>query len=366
MADTRSRTMNTKTSRATSADMKRWTETFALHFCAQIEARPGDGDDERARAITIAKARTEQMHGVVLSPRDVMRMIDAAKVVGAKTRVAYGTDVVASDFEACIATLRERGLDGVCTLARMHDGLSVLRSVISPGGPVRAQLDAMVAVHVSEAAKERMFAALSAEPFEPHTVLAQLQDELSAHDVFREWMGTMEGTSLKTHTLQVGERYLIERPHYDVNVPDGVRFEPMMRFMLTLHDVGKPTAVEAGDRERQHAITTPVLVALATKFGFSTQEIAIMRALVDNDAIGEMLQPRRHRSVDDAAGELRQLAREVGMCPKDYFILQSLFFVADAGSYRFLVERYFTQRDSRGALQPTAPAFEELRAAMAS
>jgi hypothetical protein len=180
----------------------------------------------------------------------------------------------------------------------------------------------------------------------------------------REWMGTKEGTSLGTHVREVVAQYTAARPHHQVHVSQGIRLETTFRWMLVLHDIGKPAAVEAGSRDLQHAFTAPVLLELSKRVGFRDEEIALMRALVDNNAIGDVLRPGVHRDVNGAARELSALAKEVGMSAADYFALQSLFFIADAGSYRHLRELIFIT-DSAGALRLKDPKFEELRALVA-
>ena len=344
-----------------AADAAAVLKSFSSHLIAQLESRPVKDDAERAAAIAIAKARTESALGAVLSADEVKALVDASTAIGVTVRNDFGTRVSEVDFAACTALLTARGLDATLTLATTRSGLSSLRGVVADKGAVKQQLDALAAVPVDDAMRARLQHILDAEPFDPRATVLFVMGELGGADVMREWMGTKEATSLATHTEQVIDRYLKERGFHDVKVPPGVRLEPMMRWMLTLHDIGKPAAVENGDRAMQHAFTTPVLVELSRKMGFSEREIGLMRAVVDNDAIGEVLHWNINRDLDDGARELRALAREVGMTPADFFELQSLFFVSDAASYRFLLERIFTT-DERGALTLKNEKFEQLRA----
>lgn len=335
-------------------------KTFSGHLIAQLESRPTKDAGDHAAAIAIAKARTESAAGVVLSSADVAALLEASKAIGVTVRNDFGTKVTDGDLTACVALLESRGLDATLTLACTKEGLSSLRGVVAQKGAVKAKLDELAAVPIDEGTRAGLWRVLEGEPFDARATVAFVARELGGAAVMQEWMGTKENTSLGTHTEQVIERYLKERPFHDVTAPPGVRLEPMMRWMLTLHDIGKPAAVEGGDRAMQHAFTAPVLVELSKKLGFSEREIGLMRAIVDNDAIGETLHWSINRDLDDAAKELRALAREVGMSPGDYFELQALFYVSDAASYRFLLERIF-QTDERGALTLTNEKFAQLR-----
>ncbi|OGQ25107.1 MAG: hypothetical protein A2138_24685 [Deltaproteobacteria bacterium RBG_16_71_12] len=348
-------------SKVGAADPAAVLQSFSSHLIAQLESRPVKDDGERAAAIAVAKARTESTIGVVLSAEDVKALVAASTAIGVTVRQDFGTKVSDADFAACTALLVSRGLDATLAIANTKAGLSALRGVVTHQGAVKAKLDELAAVPVDDALRARLWRVLEAEPFDARATVLFVMRELGGADVMREWMGTKESTSLATHTEQVIARYLKERRFHDVTVPPGVRLEPMLRWMLTLHDIGKPAAVEHGDRALQHAFTTPVLVELSKKLGFSEREVGLMRAVVDNDAIGETLHWNINRDLDDAARELRALAREAGMAPGEFFELQSLFFVSDAGSYRFLLERIFTT-DERGALALKNEKFEQLRA----
>ncbi len=335
-------------------------KAFSGHLIAQLESRPTKSAADHAAAIAIAKARTESAAGVVLSAAEVAALLEASKAIGVTVRNDFGTKVSEADLAACQALLEARGLNATLALANTKAGLSSLRGVVAQKGAVKAKLDELAAVPIDDATRARLWRVLEGEPFDARATVDFVTHELGGASVMQEWMGTKENTSLGTHTEQVIDRYLKERPFHDVTVPPGVRLEPMMRWMLTLHDIGKPAAVEGGDRAMQHAFTAPVLVELSKKLGFSEREIGLMRAIVDNDAIGETLHWSVNRDLDDAAKELRALAREVGVGPADYFELQALFYVSDAASYRFLLERIFST-DERGALTLTNEKFGQLR-----
>lgn len=323
---------------------------FAGHLNAQLESAPAKTDDERGRAIAIAKERTEAATGRVLGVDEVRALVATAQAIGLEARERFGTRVDEKDYAAV-----RRVLD-------VDAGLRALRGVVAQVGKVNAQLAALVAVEPTAAQKSKLDALLDAPAVDPDALVRFVGDDLGAGDMLREWMGTKEGTSLGTHTAEVLASYAAARPGYaqDVVVPKGVRLERTLRWTMTLHDIGKSAALESGDKAAQHAFTVPVVVALSKKLGFADAEIALMRALVDNDAIGEALNPAKGRDLDDAARELRLLAKETGTTPADFFALQNLFWVSDAGAYRFLRERIFTV-DESGVLRSTDPKLDELQ-----
>lgn len=122
--------------------------------------------------------------------------------------------------------------------------------------------------------------------FSPDALLDALEaiPELSAH-----WsvnVGVHAVFTLRTHTLRVldcHEQHFARRPQADP------RSVGCFRLFLALHDIGKPLAIAAGDKNWQHRFTVDLLRRTRTAYPVTDVEFGDWIALVDGDPIGAYL-----------------------------------------------------------------------------
>jgi hypothetical protein len=178
-------------------------------------------------------------------------------------------------------------------------------------------------------------------------IINYLVNDSELEQLFKASAGVWEGYSVEEHTLMVFAVFVQQFPLYQARyqfqvLPD-VRLLATLKLTLALHDIGKPYAIAAGDKERQHEFTIPLLEKVFLQLGFSVNEVKLAKALVDNDVIGEWIQGRI--SLEQAKEELEKIAQTAGMSLINYIPLQLLFYTADAGSYPNLYRRVFTTVD---------------------
>jgi hypothetical protein len=195
----------------------------------------------------------------------------------------------------------------------------------------------------------------------------------TARQLYRRESGTWEGFTIRGHTLRAYNVLGTQLKH--VNLEQMSRTYPKinvkktLQLALLLHDIGKPVAIDrarglvdqtiaAGkslqdlDRSKlQHhsRYSKSLMSRMMWQLGSNTQEVRLARALVENNAIGQLVQDKTNMT--GAAEQIRKHAARTGLDPKDYFKLQSLFFAADAGAYRSLRKSVF-QHGPDGQLEP--------------
>lgn len=154
------------------------------------------------------------------------------------------------------------------------------------------------------------------------------------------------------HTLLVLKRFNELEPNFDFGAvdTDGVtsRLVDLLRATLALHDIGKGVAVEKGDLDKQHAFTLPILEKSLKASGFDAKEIALAKALVNNNLLGDLA--RGAISQDDAHAKLLALAKESGLEPHAMYRLLSAVWMADAGAHANL--RPIAFNESNGRIDP--------------
>jgi hypothetical protein len=139
--------------------------------------------------------------------------------------------------------------------------------------------------------------------------------------------GTWENYSIAEHTLKVLSQY--EKYFAEKKLPAGLdnRF---FRMLLSLHDIGKSQAIDAGDKNYQHYYTLPILKKVFEKTGFSAKEIRLGEILIGDDPVGAYLQGGK---IEDSAQYILQKSAESSITTEELLNLFLILYKVDAGSY---------------------------------
>ncbi|MCM2323391.1 MAG: hypothetical protein NDJ90_09035 [Oligoflexia bacterium] len=193
---------------------------------------------------------------------------------------------------------------------------------------------------------------------DPHTTGADIIASLSQSSkklnaLFAADSGVMEGYTIQEHTLRVYKVFAGQVAKWAVPAEHAT----LLKYVIALHDIGKPEAIAAGSKQLQHQYTLPILASTMKKAGFTAPEVRVAEALVGNDVIGAMLQQRI--TPTEAHRRLLVLAEKSGLNPMDFFRLQSFYYTCDAASYPYLMENVF-RKGPDGTIRPDSPFFTRL------
>lgn len=137
---------------------------------------------------------------------------------------------------------------------------------------------------------DRLAALLHTNPYSPEHLLDELSLHLEFESCLKQNVGVAVPFTLRTHTLLVMECY----EKYFANLPSVVGQErAWFRLFLALHDIGKPSAIEAGDKDWQHRFTVDVLLRTRAFYPVSQTEFDDWIALVNGDPLGAYLKGLR-------------------------------------------------------------------------
>ena len=148
---------------------------------------------------------------------------------------------------------------------------------------------------------------------------------------------------LERHTLLVMSEF--EKHFSTVQLPIN---RNLFRFMLALHDIGKPKAAQFGNKNNQYQYTVEIIDGLRKTLPFSSSDMDIMTLLVCDDPIGLFIQD--NISLEMAKNKIIQLANRAKMSPLTFFKLLSIYYQSDTGSYTadagglHFLEHLFTYR----------------------
>lgn len=141
-------------------------------------------------------------------------------------------------------------------------------------------------------------------------------------------VGVWEQYSLREHIFMVVGQYV----RYFANRPIvGIEADEML-LLLGLHDIGKPAAVRAGDKKRQHEYTLRMGDAFLHHLGYDEEDRVrcLARAMSAGDPIGTYL---KTGELEPSVQTLREGAETAGMSVGGFLEFMLVYFMVDASSY---------------------------------
>lgn len=193
-------------------------------------------------------------------------------------------------------------------------------------------------------------------------LLGFLMQEPKLKALYQESLGE-NIPSVLSHTGGGLQNFLRQFPFFESrfsHLESDIRIYETLKLALALHDIGKGRAIKAGDKDKQHEFTLPILRQVMTQFNFNEAEIRLAETLVGNDVIGETFNPRINLSVETALLKLQDLAVKAEVSPSNFIELQLFFYTVDAGSYSALRAELFVENE-QGRLLPKSPKYKSLR-----
>lgn len=162
--------------------------------------------------------------------------------------------------------------------------------------------------------------------FVPEKLLRFLSAELGG--IYGADAGVWEKYTIGQHTLMVMRQF--ERYFSKLELPGN--FNPdLFRLILALHDVGKPEAIARGDKNKQHLYTVRMVGEFFDALDFPDEYKDLAIALIQEDAIGKYIKGKEDALV--TAELIKRSAASGKMAAPDFFLLLSIFYRVDAGSY---------------------------------
>lgn len=208
---------------------------------------------------------------------------------------------------------------------------------------------------------------LGAVPFSPEALLAGLKEDPFLREECAKNVGLFRFCSLEEHVLRVLGQFEWYFPRNQF--PAGMSRE-FFRLFLALHDIGKPRALQEGDKSRQHRYTAEVLKSRLPQWGYASQQVRLGVSLADGDPIGTYL---KGGELARSVREMAAMARGAGCAPADFFDLLTIYYQVDAGSYTtdaggngFLDHLFIFDRPHRkiSFSAEISPRFQELATAV--
>lgn len=149
--------------------------------------------------------------------------------------------------------------------------------------------------------------------------------------------GVFEGYTVGQHTVKVlnllatqevayGLPEISER--YQTTIP---KLRDLFWLVLSLHDIGKHLSYIIKDKSRQLHYIKPIFETYLRAFNVSGIRKTLALELMNHDLLGNLL--KNGGSPDPLVQEIFRKAKATGMSPKDFWTLQLLYFVCDAGAY---------------------------------
>lgn len=197
----------------------------------------------------------------------------------------------------------------------------------------------------------------SAEP-DIHGLLTALKAHPELKYYYSLPVGGPDGLSLEQHTLAVISNY----QEYFVGTQKLFATEKEYLLCLALHDVGKPSAVVAGDRHLQHGKTLEILGRLREVLSVSDDTLHRMKVLINADPIGKYLNPSSGLSINEAIAEIRAMHHDLALPENDFFRTLIGYYQCDAAGYNSLRNKLFLQVNDKLVISQDHPGLQFIEA----
>ncbi len=161
--------------------------------------------------------------------------------------------------------------------------------------------------------------------YSPETLVELFENSFS-HE-YASAVGVWEGYTLKEHTLMVLGQF--EKYFSNKRIPAGIN-KKFFRVVLTLHDIGKPSAISKGDKKKQYQYTKEIVKSVLQALNYKDKEINMATALVSGDPIGEFI---KHDTLNESMKDVKKSASLAGKNVEEFFKLLEIYYKVDAGSY---------------------------------
>lgn len=157
---------------------------------------------------------------------------------------------------------------------------------------------------------------------------------------FDEPIPGSDNLTLETHTLAVIDNF--KKFFKTQNLFEN---DKIYLLCLALHDIGKPLAILAGDKNNQHHHTLLILDQIKDLLPIDANSFLKMTTLIDGDPIGKYLDTRYNSPINEACKTIHEMAAMLNMKDEDFWELITVYYQCDAAGYNFLQKRLFLTND---------------------
>ncbi len=132
-------------------------------------------------------------------------------------------------------------------------------------------------------------------------------------DTYNKDAGVWEKYTLEEHTLMVMGQF--EKYYGDKELPGGID-KRKFRLILALHNIGKPLAVENGDKHLQHQYTLELVIPFFEAITMNDKHKAFALTILSGDPMCEFIRGRKEKA--EASQQIHKMA--------DTWLLRPIFY----------------------------------------
>ena len=150
----------------------------------------------------------------------------------------------------------------------------------------------------------------------------------------------LENQTLEIHTIKVIDNFLVRfkgRQSLFTNTKDFILF-------LALHDIGKPDAFAAGDRNLQGHKSLKIIDRASEIFPVSAEVLDRIKIMINEDIIGYYLNPFYAESLHKTVNSYRKICFNLRTTHRLFWQTLVTYYQCDASAYRNLREKVFVFR----------------------
>lgn len=162
----------------------------------------------------------------------------------------------------------------------------------------------------------------------PESKLDEVIKKCGFKNTYASVVGIGSPFTLRDHTLAVLTLY---RKYFESHHLPPQISQNFFEEMLILHDVGKPEAIQHGDKRLQHKFTIPLMNASAKLLNWSEPQLNIAIGLLNGDPIGSFL--KQEIDISQAIRILNKMLKFSGLPKSSFLRAMTIYYQMDTASY---------------------------------
>ena len=169
----------------------------------------------------------------------------------------------------------------------------------------------------------RILKTVSNIPFNPFDLL---QDLKQINGLSTNYSLKVRHYTLEKHTLLVLQEF--EKHFNNFSFPIS---KNLFRIFLSIHDIGKPLALQDGKLSNQHIYSIRIIDEISEALPLNSEEIKLCKTLILNDPIGLFFQNRI--TINFASEIIKNSCKKTFLNLKNYLRVLTIYYQVDTGSY---------------------------------
>lgn len=211
-------------------------------------------------------------------------------------------------------------------------------------------------MNYSDLDQRRLLEVANEVDFSPKELIDLLKQVPAFYDLMMASAGISQRYTIEEHSKMVLGQ--LEKYFQNDKLPSRSD-RGFYRILLALHDIGKPIAIQNGNKKLQHVETAPIVRKFLEFIKYDQSSVNLGTAILSGDPIGEFFQSEL--SEEKTVELIKNMAEIAQLEVLEFFRILKIVYMVDAGSYTLdaggpkALDRLFVFKPKEGEMDFAEP-----------